>query len=158
MNEWCADNDGWTDDAMLKPGTIKLKILPKIETKGMTSDDVAGLADKSYDLMRSVFLGISGFAPITQSNGPPSNHWTFPPQSSQLPTYGTYRLGQIYWHPYGAECSILSFQNYLNGTCNLPQVWDKWHSKRDIASNQIILPPIKSPGHFSLKSAVVNTV
>ena len=59
---------------MLKPGTIKLKILPKIETKGMTSDDVAGLSDKSYGLMRSVFLSISGFAPITQSNGPPSHH------------------------------------------------------------------------------------
>eukprot|EP00063_Salmo_salar_P008730 XP_013983565.1 PREDICTED: 1-acyl-sn-glycerol-3-phosphate acyltransferase alpha-like [Salmo salar] len=61
-------------EKLFNSGTIKLKILPKIETKGMTSDDVAGLADKSYDLMRSVFLGISGFAPITQSNGPPSNH------------------------------------------------------------------------------------
>ncbi|CAB1318814.1 unnamed protein product [Coregonus sp. 'balchen'] len=55
-------------------GTITLKILPKIETKGMTSDDVADLSDKSYDLMRSVFLDISGSAPVTQSNGPSSHH------------------------------------------------------------------------------------
>ncbi|XP_055729742.1 1-acyl-sn-glycerol-3-phosphate acyltransferase alpha-like [Salvelinus fontinalis] len=55
-------------------GTITLKILPKIETKGMTSDDVADLSDKSYDLMRSVFLDISGSAPVTQSNGPSFHH------------------------------------------------------------------------------------
>ncbi|XP_064799199.1 1-acyl-sn-glycerol-3-phosphate acyltransferase alpha-like isoform X1 [Oncorhynchus masou masou] len=55
-------------------GTITLKILPKIETKGMTSDNVADLSDKSYDLMRSVFLDISGSAPVTQSNGPSLHH------------------------------------------------------------------------------------
>ncbi|CAB1332349.1 unnamed protein product, partial [Coregonus sp. 'balchen'] len=32
---------------------VQAQILPKIETKGMTSDDVADLSDKSYDLMRS---------------------------------------------------------------------------------------------------------
>ncbi|RVE66027.1 hypothetical protein OJAV_G00122500 [Oryzias javanicus] len=49
-------------------GTIRLKILPKIETKGMTSDDVSSLADKSYQVMRSAFLEISDS--IAQSNGP----------------------------------------------------------------------------------------
>ncbi|KAM4635658.1 1-acyl-sn-glycerol-3-phosphate acyltransferase beta [Polymixia lowei] len=49
-------------------GTIRLKILPKIDTKGMTSDDVASLSDKSFNLMRSAFLDVSGS--VTQSNGP----------------------------------------------------------------------------------------
>lgn len=49
-------------------GTITLKILPKIETKGMTSDDVASLSDKSFNVMRSAFLDISNS--ITHSNGP----------------------------------------------------------------------------------------
>ncbi|XP_004074574.1 1-acyl-sn-glycerol-3-phosphate acyltransferase alpha isoform X1 [Oryzias latipes] len=49
-------------------GTIRLKILPKIETKGMSSDDVSSLADKSYQVMRSAFLEISDS--VTQSNGP----------------------------------------------------------------------------------------
>ncbi|XP_063066946.1 1-acyl-sn-glycerol-3-phosphate acyltransferase beta [Engraulis encrasicolus] len=59
-----------------KSGTITLKILPKIETKGMTSDDVSALTDQAYDLMRSVFLDISGPPPATtpQSNGPTSRH------------------------------------------------------------------------------------
>ncbi|KAL2100191.1 hypothetical protein ACEWY4_004585 [Coilia grayii] len=55
-----------------KSGTITLKILPKIETKGLTSDDVSALTDQSYALMRSAFLDISGPAP--QSNGPSSRH------------------------------------------------------------------------------------
>lgn len=49
-------------------GTIRLKILPKIETKGMTSEDVSSLSDKSFNLMRSAFLDISDS--VTQSNGP----------------------------------------------------------------------------------------
>lgn len=49
-------------------GVIRLKILPKIETKGMTSDDVSSLSDKSFDLMRAAFLDISDS--ITRSNGP----------------------------------------------------------------------------------------
>lgn len=53
-------------------GTIRLKILPKIETKGMTQDDVTSLCEKSFLLMRSAFLDIS----VTRSNGPLS-HWTF---------------------------------------------------------------------------------
>lgn len=52
----------------LPPGTIRLKILPKIETKGMTSDDVSTLSDKSFNLMRSAFLDISDS--VAQSNGP----------------------------------------------------------------------------------------
>ncbi|XP_061655584.1 1-acyl-sn-glycerol-3-phosphate acyltransferase beta isoform X4 [Phyllopteryx taeniolatus] len=54
-------------EKQFKSGTIRLKILPKIETKGMTSEDVASLADKSFDVMRSAFLDISGLA---CGNGP----------------------------------------------------------------------------------------
>ncbi|XP_030626000.1 1-acyl-sn-glycerol-3-phosphate acyltransferase beta [Chanos chanos] len=55
-----------------KSGTISLKVLPKIETKGLTSDDVSSLSDQSYAIMRSTFLEISGRTP--QSNGPSSAH------------------------------------------------------------------------------------
>ncbi|XP_051962073.1 1-acyl-sn-glycerol-3-phosphate acyltransferase alpha-like [Xyrauchen texanus] len=51
-----------------KSGKITLKILPKIETKGLTTDDVTSLSDQSYALMRSAFLEISGLGP--KSNGP----------------------------------------------------------------------------------------
>lgn len=61
-------------EKQFKSGTIRLKILPKIETKGMTSDDVSSLSDKSYNLMRSAFLSISNS--VTQSNGP-LRQWTF---------------------------------------------------------------------------------
>ncbi|XP_061656469.1 1-acyl-sn-glycerol-3-phosphate acyltransferase beta [Syngnathoides biaculeatus] len=54
-------------EKQFKSGTIRLKILPKMETKGMTSEDVASLADKSFDAMRSAFLDISGSA---CGNGP----------------------------------------------------------------------------------------
>ncbi|XP_051960082.1 1-acyl-sn-glycerol-3-phosphate acyltransferase beta [Xyrauchen texanus] len=54
-----------------KSGKITLKILPKIETKGLTADDVTSLSDQSHAIMRSAFQEISGQAP--QSNGP-SNH------------------------------------------------------------------------------------
>ncbi|KAM9306980.1 1-acyl-sn-glycerol-3-phosphate acyltransferase beta [Pholidichthys leucotaenia] len=56
------------NEKQFKSGLIRLKILPKIETKGMTSDDVSSLSDKCYDVMRSVFLDISDS--VTQSNGP----------------------------------------------------------------------------------------
>ncbi|XP_035523688.1 1-acyl-sn-glycerol-3-phosphate acyltransferase beta [Morone saxatilis] len=49
-------------------GTIRLKILPKIETKGMTSEDISSLSDKCFNVMRSAFLNIS--ESVTQSNGP----------------------------------------------------------------------------------------
>ncbi|XP_028319541.1 1-acyl-sn-glycerol-3-phosphate acyltransferase beta [Gouania willdenowi] len=47
-------------------GIITLKILPKIETKGMTSDDVSSLCDQSFQEMRSAFQEIS----VPQTNGP----------------------------------------------------------------------------------------
>ncbi|XP_022048782.1 1-acyl-sn-glycerol-3-phosphate acyltransferase beta [Acanthochromis polyacanthus] len=49
-------------------GTVRLKILPKIETKGMTSDDVSTLSDKSFNVMRSAFVEMSDS--VTHSNGP----------------------------------------------------------------------------------------
>ncbi|XP_016424484.1 1-acyl-sn-glycerol-3-phosphate acyltransferase alpha-like [Sinocyclocheilus rhinocerous] len=51
-----------------KSGTITLKILPKIETKGLTADDVTPLSEQSFSVMRSAFLEISG--QTSQSNGP----------------------------------------------------------------------------------------
>ncbi|KAM4527269.1 1-acyl-sn-glycerol-3-phosphate acyltransferase beta [Odontesthes bonariensis] len=55
-------------DKQFNSGTITLRILPKIETKGMTSEDVSSLSDKSYDVMCSAFLDISNSVP--KSNGP----------------------------------------------------------------------------------------
>ncbi|XP_023673757.1 1-acyl-sn-glycerol-3-phosphate acyltransferase beta isoform X1 [Paramormyrops kingsleyae] len=55
-------------EKQFKSGTIRLKILPKIETKGLTSDDVATLCDKSYAVMRSAFLEVSRAG--SQNNGP----------------------------------------------------------------------------------------
>ncbi|KAJ8286892.1 hypothetical protein GJAV_G00044580 [Gymnothorax javanicus] len=55
-------------EKQFKSGTITLKILPKIETKGLMTEDVAALSDKSYDIMRSAFMEISGSG--SQSNGP----------------------------------------------------------------------------------------
>ncbi|KAK5901204.1 hypothetical protein CgunFtcFv8_026099 [Champsocephalus gunnari] len=49
-------------------GTITIKILPKIETKGLASDDIPSLMDKSFHLMNSSFLSISNSVP--HSNGP----------------------------------------------------------------------------------------
>ncbi|KTF90684.1 hypothetical protein cypCar_00021041 [Cyprinus carpio] len=48
--------------------TITLKILPKIETKGLTADDVTTLSEQSFSVMHSAFLEISG--QTAQSNGP----------------------------------------------------------------------------------------
>ncbi|XP_007548950.1 1-acyl-sn-glycerol-3-phosphate acyltransferase beta [Poecilia formosa] len=49
-------------------GVIRLRILPKIETKGLTSDDVSCLSDQSHSLMRTAFLEISDS--VAKSNGP----------------------------------------------------------------------------------------
>ncbi|XP_054468394.1 1-acyl-sn-glycerol-3-phosphate acyltransferase beta [Anoplopoma fimbria] len=49
-------------------GTIRLKILPKIDTKGMTMDDVSSLCDKSFNVMSAAFLNVSDSKP--HSNGP----------------------------------------------------------------------------------------
>ncbi|GAA6074879.1 1-acyl-sn-glycerol-3-phosphate acyltransferase beta isoform X1, partial [Tachysurus ichikawai] len=54
-----------------KSGTITLKILPKIATKGLTSDDVSSLCDRLHAVMCAEFRKIS--SPSPQSNGP-SNH------------------------------------------------------------------------------------
>lgn len=53
---------------MPSTGTVRLRILPKIETKGMTSDDISSLCDKSFDLMQAAFLSVSDFK--RTSNGP----------------------------------------------------------------------------------------
>ncbi|KAG7275406.1 hypothetical protein CRUP_030891, partial [Coryphaenoides rupestris] len=46
------------------------QVLPKIDTKGLTSDDVSALLDKSFNAMRSVLLESPGSqAPVAQSNG-----------------------------------------------------------------------------------------
>ncbi|XP_060923791.1 1-acyl-sn-glycerol-3-phosphate acyltransferase beta [Limanda limanda] len=55
-------------EKQFKSGTIRLQILPKIDTQGMTTDDVASLLDKSFNAMRPVFLETCNSAP--QSNGP----------------------------------------------------------------------------------------
>ncbi|XP_012726743.3 1-acyl-sn-glycerol-3-phosphate acyltransferase beta isoform X1 [Fundulus heteroclitus] len=55
-------------EKQFKSGTIRVKILPKIDTKGMTSEDVSSLADQSHGLMRTAFLEISNS--VTKSNGP----------------------------------------------------------------------------------------
>ncbi|XP_029301028.1 1-acyl-sn-glycerol-3-phosphate acyltransferase beta [Cottoperca gobio] len=49
-------------------GTIRVKILPKIDTRGMTSDDIPSLSDKSFNLMRAALLNLPNS--VTQSNGP----------------------------------------------------------------------------------------
>ncbi len=58
--------------ALFQTGSITLKILPKIETKGLTEDDVTTLSEQSFGIMCSAFLEISG--KTVQSNGP-STHW-----------------------------------------------------------------------------------
>lgn len=57
--------------ALFLTGTITLKILPKIDTKGLTADDVTTLTDQSFAVMHSAFLEISGQA--AQCNGPSSH-------------------------------------------------------------------------------------
>ncbi|XP_048848641.1 1-acyl-sn-glycerol-3-phosphate acyltransferase alpha-like [Brienomyrus brachyistius] len=58
-------------EKQFRSGTINLKILPKIETKGMTTDDISALSDKSYKIMRSAFMEISDIT--AHSNGPSSH-------------------------------------------------------------------------------------
>ncbi|XP_023194346.1 1-acyl-sn-glycerol-3-phosphate acyltransferase alpha-like isoform X1 [Xiphophorus maculatus] len=55
-------------EKQFKSGVIRLRILPKIETKGLTSDDVSCLSDQSHSLMRTAFLEISDL--VAKSNGP----------------------------------------------------------------------------------------
>lgn len=41
-------------------GKIKVEVLPPIETKGLTSDDVSDLTDRCYNLMRETLFRLSG--------------------------------------------------------------------------------------------------
>ncbi|XP_057265137.1 1-acyl-sn-glycerol-3-phosphate acyltransferase beta isoform X2 [Pezoporus wallicus] len=41
-------------------GKIKVEVLPPIETKGLTSDDVSDLTDRCYHTMRETFFMLSG--------------------------------------------------------------------------------------------------
>ncbi|XP_054249333.1 1-acyl-sn-glycerol-3-phosphate acyltransferase beta [Indicator indicator] len=41
-------------------GKIKVEVLPPIETKGMTSDDVTALTDRCFHTMRETFFRLSG--------------------------------------------------------------------------------------------------
>ncbi|XP_030362924.1 1-acyl-sn-glycerol-3-phosphate acyltransferase beta [Strigops habroptila] len=41
-------------------GKIKVEVLPPIETKGLTSDDVSDLADRCFHTMRETFFMLSG--------------------------------------------------------------------------------------------------
>ncbi|KAK6481043.1 1-acyl-sn-glycerol-3-phosphate acyltransferase alpha-like [Huso huso] len=59
------------EEKQFKSGTVTIKILPKVETKNMTSDDVSALSDTCYQLMNSAFAEIS--QPAGQTNGPSSN-------------------------------------------------------------------------------------
>lgn len=61
-----------TFSAPFQTGSITLKVLPKIETKGLTADDVTTLSEQSFGIMRSAYMKISG--QTVQSNGP-STHW-----------------------------------------------------------------------------------
>ncbi|TNN27103.1 1-acyl-sn-glycerol-3-phosphate acyltransferase alpha [Liparis tanakae] len=49
-------------------GTIRVQILPKIDTKGLQLDDVAALCDKSFHVMLSAFR--SDAESRAQRNGP----------------------------------------------------------------------------------------
>lgn len=42
------------------PGKIKVEVLPPIETKGLTSDDVSELTDRCYRIMRETLFRLSG--------------------------------------------------------------------------------------------------
>lgn len=57
-----------TFSALFQTGSITLKVLPKIETKGLTADDVTTLSEQSFGIMRSAYMKISG--QTVQSNGP----------------------------------------------------------------------------------------
>lgn len=60
-------------EKQFKSGVIRLKILPKIETKGLTSEDVSDLCDTSFNVMHSAFLEVSSSSSAPQSNGPVSH-------------------------------------------------------------------------------------
>ncbi|NXA34900.1 PLCB acyltransferase, partial [Eudromia elegans] len=45
---------------LFKSGKIKVEVLPPIETKGLTSDDVSDLTDRCFCLMRETLFRLSG--------------------------------------------------------------------------------------------------
>ncbi|OXB76337.1 UNVERIFIED_CONTAM: hypothetical protein H355_006748 [Colinus virginianus] len=45
---------------LLLPGKIKVEVLPRIETKGLTPDDVSDLTDRCYNIMRETLFRLSG--------------------------------------------------------------------------------------------------
>lgn len=51
---------GFSQAPLLSPGKIKVEILPPIETKGLTSDDVTELSDRCFSTMRETLFRLSG--------------------------------------------------------------------------------------------------
>lgn len=45
---------------LLFAGKIKVEVLPPIETKGLTSDDVSDLTDRCFHTMRETLFRLSG--------------------------------------------------------------------------------------------------
>lgn len=54
---WCV---GFSQALLLSPGKIKVEVLPPIETKGLTSDDVTDLTDRCFSTMRETLFRLSG--------------------------------------------------------------------------------------------------
>lgn len=51
---------GFSQALLVFPGKIKVEVLPPIETKGLTSDDVSELTDRCYRIMRETLFRLSG--------------------------------------------------------------------------------------------------
>lgn len=45
---------------LVLPGKIKVEVLPPIETKGLTPDDVSDLTDRCHNIMRETLFRLSG--------------------------------------------------------------------------------------------------
>lgn len=54
---WCV---GFSQALLFFPGKIKVEVLPPIETKGLTSDDVSDLTDRCFHTMRETLFRLSG--------------------------------------------------------------------------------------------------
>lgn len=54
---WCV---GSSQAPLLSPGKIKVEVLPPIETKGLTPDDVTDLTDRCFSTMRETLFRLSG--------------------------------------------------------------------------------------------------
>ena len=51
---------GFLQALLLFPGKVKVEILPPIETKGLTSDDVSELTNRCFHTMRETLFRLSG--------------------------------------------------------------------------------------------------